>query len=144
MPQFILGLFFGSLFTGAELIGAIFLLPFVAVFFAAVAWGCYEAVVWYDATSASYTSAAWYAWPWHWPGAHLTQEIFGALELGHPAEPQGDMLRQALAWAATLPKAGFAIVINMFVAMIPIYLMGYGFRIVRWIRSQNIDAGHVE
>ena len=135
MPQFLLGLFFGSLFTGAELLGTLFLLPFAALFLAAIVWGGYEAVVWYDAASSAYSATAWYAWPWHWPGAHLAQQFFGLFTNAQAAEAQSGVVSQVFAWGSKLPQAMIAIGINLFVALIPVYLLGCGIRVLRWIRA---------
>ena len=144
MPQFILGLFFGSLFTGAELLGTLLLLPFAGLFLAAIAWGGYEAVVWYDAASTAYSATEWYAWPWHWPGAYFSQQVFTIFTSGPITEAQNGVVSQISAWALSIPKAMVAIAINMLVVMIPLYLLGYSLRVVRWIRRLNAKASASE
>ena len=55
--QFIFGLLVGSMFASGELIGAMFFAPFVLAAFVLLGWGCYEAIVWFDVSAASYTAA---------------------------------------------------------------------------------------
>lgn len=135
MPQFFLGLLFGNLFTGAELLGTLLLLPFAAIFFAAFAWGCYEAVVWYDVASTAYIPAAWYEWPWHWPGAPLSKHFFDLFTSRTIIETQGGAVSQFVASVFSLPKAMIAIAINVLVAMVPLYLLGFLRSVIAWVRA---------
>lgn len=135
MPQFILGLIFGSLFTGAEVVGMLLLLPFVVLALAAMLWGGYEAVIWFDASRAAYEPAAWYAWPWNWPGAHLATEAlsyFGPEPDLNVAGPLGP-LKQVIAWPALTARAFLAIAINLMIAMIPLILLSRGLQTLWWL-----------
>jgi hypothetical protein len=49
-------------------------LPIMIVVLFLSAIGLMHASEWYDASAhARYSFGAWYAYPWHWPGVHVTE-----------------------------------------------------------------------
>lgn len=134
--QFLAGLLFGSLLFGEGMVGALLLAPLVVSAFILVGWGAYEAIVWFDISQASYQPAAWYAWPWHWPGAHLATEFLSPFS--QPTQTNSAISIGAIfGWVDKFVHALLAIAINTMIAFLPFILLNKAAGVFIWIKGKS-------
>lgn len=133
MPNFLFGLLCGSLLTGSGLLGMVVAMPIALLLLGAVGWGVFEAVSWYTTAVGTYETAAWYAWPWHWPGAYLTDAFFGMIDQGLRSGREPQATSEWIVWFANVPRAMIAIAINITVAFLPFLAAGQVMRAMGWI-----------
>lgn len=100
-------------------------------------WGGYEAIMWFERSSLTYQSSAWYAWPWHWPGAYLANEFFtGGIF------PSTTELPWVIRGPSLLLRAVIGLTINLLIALAPIFMLGLLARLSTWVKSDASKEAH--
>lgn len=101
-------------------LAAPFLLPPLAL----LGWGAYRiGAGYFAALHAPATPAAWWQWPWNWPGARLVEAIAGALGLPPAADFSFSNPLHLFADLAVIDRALMALFANGIIALIPLFLL---------------------
>lgn len=154
MIEFIAGAIFGNMFLGKDGAKSLWALPVALGAIILFGWGLWEMIVWYVGSAPQvYHMGHWYSWPWNWPGVYLSDQLWVSLSSfwtkllpGNPQVPVWKGLPEGpLEFLTVLPptlfKAGIAMAINVYVALLPLFVVSYTaskiLRKYRLARRQN-------
>jgi hypothetical protein len=129
--------FIALLLPGVSLIACVLFLAATALM---------DAYQWYEAAAHAYQPAAWYAYPWHWPGVHLAEEGWIWLQgyvpflNGSSAVLADDPPTLPLAAILWLLRAVAAVAIDTAIALLPLIVLGQVLRLANWTRTKFAAA----
>jgi hypothetical protein len=121
------------LLPGVSLVACLFFLAMLALF---------DAYQWYEAAANAYQPAAWYAYPWHWPGVHLAEQGWIWLRanvslFNFPTGESGkDLSNLPLVAIFWLLRAATALIINTAIALLPLLVLGRLVTLAKWVRNR--------
>ena len=140
---FLVGRFVSS--DAKETIIALLLFPFVLLLFTGAGFLMYYAADWYTTSAAQpHIAAAWYAYPWNWPGVQLVERATHHLQDLYDIQPQPGLTSvfAVFLWLLTSVKAVFAAMINTMTVVLPLHIVGVTLE-MRRENSANKRVEHV-